>query len=61
MDQMINQISCCIQNPQLSKIVNESASITPEMALRLELGFGVEPQFWLDVQTKNDLWRIKSQ
>lgn len=50
-----------ISRKQLSKIVNESSSISPEMALRLEKGFGVEAIFWLDLQTKYDLWFIKSK
>lgn len=50
-----------VSRKQLSKIVNGSASITAEMALRLEQGFGVEARFWLDLQTKYDLWMLKSQ
>lgn len=50
-----------ISRKQLSKIVNESASISPEMAVRLEKGFGVEAQFWLDLQNQYDLWRINSE
>jgi antitoxin HigA-1 len=49
-----------ISRKQLSKIVNENAGISAEMALRLEQGFGVEAQFWLDLQSKYDLWKIKS-
>jgi len=50
-----------ISRKQLSKIVNESAGITPMMALRLEKGFGVDAKFWLDLQTNYDLWRIKAE
>jgi len=35
---------------QLSKIVNEHASISVEMALRLEQAFGVKAKFWLNWQ-----------
>lgn len=49
-----------VSRKQLSEIVNETAGISPEMALRLEQGFGVEAQFWLDLQTKYDLWKIKN-
>jgi addiction module HigA family antidote len=49
-----------VSRKQLSEVVNESANITPEMAMRLELAFGVEAQFWLDLQNKYDLWKIKS-
>lgn len=49
-----------ISRKQLSKIVNESASVSSEMALRLEKGFGVEARFWLDLQNKYDLWQLES-
>jgi antitoxin HigA-1 len=49
-----------VSRKQLSKIVNENAGISADMALRLEQGFGVEAQFWLDLQSKYDLWKIKS-
>ncbi|HEY4612839.1 MAG TPA: HigA family addiction module antitoxin [Bacteroidota bacterium] len=49
-----------VSRKQLSKIVNETAGISVEMALRLELGFGVEAQFWLDLQSKYGLWKIRS-
>ncbi len=48
-----------ISRKHLSEIVNENTGITAEMALRLEQGFGVEAQFWLDLQSKYDLWKIK--
>lgn len=44
----------------LSEIVNESAAITPQMAYRLEKGFGVEAKFWLDIQANYDLWKVKN-
>lgn len=49
-----------ISRKQLSEIVNESSSITAEMALRLEKGFGVDAEFWLDMQKKYDLWKAES-
>ena len=49
-----------ISRKQLSEIVNENAAITAEMALRLEQGFGVSAEFWLDMQKKYDLWKVES-
>jgi len=49
-----------ISRSQLSAIVNETAGISAEMAVRLEKGFGIDAQFWLDLQSKYDLWRIKN-
>lgn len=48
-----------ITRKQLSKIVNESASISAEMALRLQQAFGVNAEFWLDLQKKYDIWKIE--
>ena len=48
-----------ISRKQLSEIINEQASLTAEMAVRLEQAFGVEAEFWLDLQKKFDIRRVK--
>jgi addiction module HigA family antidote len=45
-----------ITRKHLSKIINGHAGITPEMALRLELAFGVSAESWLGHQAAHDLW-----
>ncbi|MEO6686309.1 MAG: HigA family addiction module antitoxin [Dyadobacter sp.] len=45
---------------ELSEIVNETASISAEMAVRLEIGFGITAEFWLDMQKNFDIWIVKS-
>jgi plasmid maintenance system antidote protein VapI len=30
------------------------------MAVRLEEGFGVDAGFWLDLQKKYDIWKVKA-
>jgi antitoxin HigA-1 len=49
----------------LSRVVNERASISPEMALRLEGWLGVEnggrADVWLAQQTAYDLWQVRSK
>lgn len=47
-----------ISRKQLSEIVNEQASITAEMSVRLEQAFGVGAEFWLDLQKKYDIWKV---
>lgn len=47
-----------ISRKHLSGIVNEQVSITAEMAVRLEQAFGVEAEFWLDLQKKYDIWKV---
>jgi len=48
-----------ISRKQLSKITHESAAISAEMALRLQNAFGVNADFWLDLQKNFDLWRVE--
>ncbi len=45
----------------VSKIINGHGSITPEMALRLEIVFGSTAQTWLNMQMAFDLWRINKK
>lgn len=49
-----------VSRKQLSEVVNEGAAISAEMAVRLEKGFGVSAEFWLDMQKKYDIWRVRS-
>ncbi|MBE9465880.1 HigA family addiction module antitoxin [Dyadobacter subterraneus] len=49
-----------VSRKQLSEIVNETASISAEMAVRLESGFGITAEFWLDMQKNFDIWKVKS-
>lgn len=54
-----------ITRAMLSRVLNEHASITPEMALRLEAWLGVEnggrAGFWLDMQAAYDLWQARQK
>jgi addiction module HigA family antidote len=43
----------------LSEMVNGRASVTPEMALRLELAFGKRADSWLGHQAAYDLWILE--
>lgn len=49
-----------VSRKQLSEVVNESASISAEMAVRFESGFGINAEFWLDMQKNFDIWKVKS-
>jgi len=57
----INQLSRDLSVPpnRISEIVNGKRSITADTALRLQRYFGVEAQFWLNLQTEYDLRRMK--
>ena len=57
----INKLSRDLVVPpnRISAIVNGKRSITADTALRLERYFGVEAQFWLNLQSEYDLRVIK--
>lgn len=40
---------------RINEIVHGKRAITPDIALRLGRYFGVDPQFWLNLQTRYDL------
>jgi antitoxin HigA-1 len=44
---------------RISEIVNGKRSITVDTALRLQRYFGIEAQFWLNLQSEYDLRMIK--
>jgi addiction module HigA family antidote len=45
----------------LSKILNGSAGISADMALRLSKWFGTSPEMWLGLQTQYDLWQAENR
>ena len=53
----INQLSRELSVPpnRVSAIVNGKRAITADTALRLERYFGIEAQFWLNLQTEYNL------
>ena len=57
----INQLARDLSVPpnRISEIVNGKRAITADTALRLQLYFGVEAQFWLNLQTEYDLRMMK--
>ena len=50
----INQLSRDLSAPpnRISEIVNEKRSITADTTLRLQRYFGIEAQFWLNLQNE---------
>jgi len=45
----------------VSQIINERGGITAEMAVRLNLAFGTDPELWLMRQMKHDLWKAEQR
>ena len=41
----------------LSRILNQRAAISPDMALRLSEALGTSAELWIGMQSQYDLWR----
>ena len=50
-----------VTRPALSALLNERASVSPEMALRIEKVFGVSMDTLLRMQTSYDIARTRSR
>ena len=50
-----------ISRPTLSKLINGKMSITPEMAIRLDVVFHTSAKLWLNMQAGYDLWKAEKQ
>ncbi len=50
-----------VSRKTVSEIVNERASITPDMALRLSVALQTTPELWLNLQQKYDLWSATNE
>ena len=49
-----------VSRKTLSKVLNARGSVTPEMAVRLELAFGKpSADHWLRLQNAYDLWQTR--
>lgn len=49
-----------VSRKTLSKVLNAKGSVTPEMAVRLELAFGKpSADHWLRLQNAYDLWQTR--
>jgi len=48
-----------VTRPALSKLLNGRASLSPEMALRLEKAFGIEMDTLTRMQTSFDIARVR--
>lgn len=45
-----------VTRKHVSAIVNARSPITPDMAIRLSMVLGTDPEFWMNLQTQHDLW-----
>ena len=58
----INQVARDLRVPptRIGEIVNERRAISPDTALRLARYFGTTPEFWMNLQSGNDLDRART-
>jgi addiction module HigA family antidote len=47
--------ACGVPRTRIERIAREELGITADTALRLGRFFGIEPEFWLNLQTRHDL------
>ena len=47
--------ACGVPRTRIERIAREELGITADTALRLGRYFGIEPQFWLNLQNRYDL------
>jgi addiction module HigA family antidote len=45
----------------MSKILNERAAVTTDVALRLSRAFDTTPELWLNLQRNFDLWHTANE
>ena len=48
-----------VSRQTVNEVLREKRAISPVMALRLAQLFGNTPEFWLNAQRANDLWKAK--
>jgi len=49
-------IAIGISRVTLSRIINGHASVTPDLAIRLEQALGTSREMWTNLQSSYDLW-----
>jgi addiction module HigA family antidote len=50
-----------VGRPALSQLLNERASLSPEMALRFEKAFGVKMDVLLRMQARYETWKMRER
>lgn len=45
----------------INRIVNERASVTPQIAIKIAAALDTTPDFWLNAQIALDLWKLRTK
>lgn len=43
----------------INRIINGRQSLTPELAMKIAAAFNTSVEFWLNLQTAQDIWKLK--
>ena len=46
-----------VERRRINEIVRGKREVTPDTAIRLAKAFGMSPMFWLNLQTRYNLWQ----
>ncbi len=52
--------ACGVPRTRIERIAREELGISADTALRLGRYFGIEPEFWLNLQTRYDLEKTRA-
>ncbi|MBA3722546.1 MAG: HigA family addiction module antidote protein [Parachlamydiaceae bacterium] len=55
-DQFASYLGGSWTQPKISEIINKKRRVTETIALDFADAFGSSPEFWLNLQTRYDLW-----
>lgn len=53
--------ACGVPRTRIERIAREELGITADTALRLGRFFGIEPEFWINLQSRHDLLTAQKQ
>ncbi len=46
-----------VSRQAISRLINEKAGISADMALRLAQAFGTSPEYWMNMEKQYELWQ----
>ncbi|RME35953.1 MAG: addiction module antidote protein, HigA family [Gammaproteobacteria bacterium] len=49
---------CGVSRNTMSKLINERADVTEDLAIRLSRALGSTPEFWLNMQARHNLHKL---
>jgi antitoxin HigA-1 len=50
-----------VSRQAISRLINEKAGISADMAIRLAKAFGTSPEYWMNMEKQYELWQAMSE